>query len=160
MVVMRMGVRGVSVRLVNWLRGGEDEAAGFDALGANQIIGQSADFMSGAAKQDDLETAFGVKVDVGRGDNPVKMLVLKVGEPARDFADVVVVDQGDDAHGFGFLVGDRLLDQRRAHQAANRLAPVRVAMLLAIAVELVEKFTTNRHAEPDERLFHAFVSLG
>jgi hypothetical protein len=33
-------------------------------------------------------------------------------------------------------------------------------MLLTIAVELVEKFTANRHAEPDERLFHDPKSPG
>ena len=81
----------------------------------------------------------------------VEVVMLQLGQPLGDPAGVVVVDQGDDAHRLGVVGGDDLLDQGGAHQAADGLAPVGVAMLLAIAVELVEQLAADRHAEPDQR---------
>ncbi len=61
-----------------------DEPAGLDSLGADQVVGQVADLASGAAKQDHFQTALLVEMDVRRGDDPVEMMVLQVGQPARD----------------------------------------------------------------------------
>ena len=62
---------------------GQDEAAGLDSLGADQVVGQVADLPSGTAEQDHFQAAFLVEMDVGRGDDAVEMMVLQVGQPAR-----------------------------------------------------------------------------
>ena len=85
-----------------------------------------------AAEQDHLEAAAGVEVDVGGRHDPVQVEVLELGQPLGDPPGVVVVDQGDDAHRVARLERDGVLDQGRAHQAADRLAPVRVAVGLAV----------------------------
>src|SRR5207248_3180349 len=47
-----------------------------------------------------------------------------------------------------------VLDQRRPHQPAHRLAPVRVLMGLAVLVELLEQLAADGDAEPHQRVFH------
>ena len=69
---------------------------------------------------------------------------------------MVVVDQGDDAHRVALVVSDDVLDQGSAHQTADRLAPVRVAVGLAVAIELLEQLAADRDAEPDEGVFGGF----
>ena len=104
-----------------------------------------------AAEQDHFQAAVLVEMDVGRGHDPVEVVVLQVGQPPRDPRGVVVVDQGDDAHRLALVLGDHLFDQGRAHQAAHGLAPVRIAMHLAILVELLEQLAADRDAESDQR---------
>src|SRR5262249_38843121 len=93
-------------------------------------------------------------MDVGRGADPVEMMMLQVGQPARDPRDVVVVDQGDDSHRLALVVGDRLLDQGGAHQATHRFAPVGIAVHLAVLVEHPEQISPDRDAESDQGIFH------
>ena len=60
---------------------GQDEPAGLDPLGADQVVGQVADLPRRAAEQDHFEAAVLVEMDVGGGDDPVEMMVLQVGQP-------------------------------------------------------------------------------
>ncbi len=60
---------------------GQDEPAGLDALGADQVVGQVADLAGGPAEQDHFQAALLVEMDVGRGDDPVEMVVLQIGQP-------------------------------------------------------------------------------
>ena len=62
---------------------GQDEPAGLDAFGTDQVVGQLADLLGRAAEHDDFEASVGVEVDVGRGHDPIKVKVLQVGQPAR-----------------------------------------------------------------------------
>lgn len=137
----------------NRVGGGEDEAAGLDPLGADQVVGQLADELGGTTEQDHFETAVRVEMDVGRGHHSGQMQVLDLGEALADPAGVVVIDQGDDPHRVALVVRDRFLDQGRAHQPSDRLAPIRILVLLAIMVKLVEKFAADRDAEADEWRF-------
>ena len=65
----------------------------------------------------------------------------------------MVVDQGDDPHRLAVVVRDRFFDQGRAHQAADGLAPVGIAVQLAVLVEPPEQFAADRHAESDQGSF-------
>ena len=56
---------------------GEDEPAGLDALGADQVVGQVADLPRRPAQQDHFEAALLVEMDVGRGHDPVEMMMLQ-----------------------------------------------------------------------------------
>ena len=57
---------------------GQDQAAGLDALGADQAIGELTDRPGRAAEQDHLHAAAGVDVNVGGRDDVVQMEVLEL----------------------------------------------------------------------------------
>jgi hypothetical protein len=158
-------VMGVVVRmlLMRWpvavppgdgLGRGQHEPAGLDSFCADQVVGQVANCESRAAKQDHFQTALLVEMHVRRGDDPFEMMMLQVGQPARDPRDMMVVNQSDDTHSLAIVASDGFLDQRSAHEAADGLAPVRISMQLAIFVEEAEQISANRHTEPDQRVFH------
>jgi hypothetical protein len=91
---------------------------------------------------------------VRRGDDPFEMMMLQVGQPARNPRDMMVIDEGDDSHRLAVIASDCFFDQRSAHEAADGLAPVRISMQLAIFVEKAEQISADRHTEPDQRVFH------
>ena len=138
---------------------GEDEAAGLDPLGADQAVGQLADRPWRGRGAGSLPGSGGRRGGRGSSSRPVQVQMLQLGQPLGDPAGVVVVDQGDDPHRVALVVGDGVLDQGRAHQAADRLAPVRVPVLLAVLVELLEQLAADRDAEPDQRVFHMRFSV-
>jgi hypothetical protein len=72
-MVVRLGGTG------DGFRGGEDEAAGLDPLGADEAVGEFADEPGGASEEDHFEAAAGVEVDVGGRDDVVEVVVLEVG---------------------------------------------------------------------------------
>ena len=136
----------------------QDEPAGLDPLGADQAVGQLRICASGprsriTSRQRCSSRWTWVVVTTGRGGGAGGRSA--VGDPR----DVVVVDQGDDAHRLALVVGDHLFDQGRAHQAADRLAPVGVAVHLAVLVELLEQLAADRDAEPDQGVFHGAFSF-
>ena len=136
-------------------RGGKDQASGLNPSRTNQAICQFPDRPGRTAEQDYFEATRGVEMDVRRGDDHVEVQVLQLRQTLGDPADVVVIDQGDDPHRLLISRGDRFLDQRGPHQAADRLAPVGIAVLLAISVEFVEQLAADRDAESNEGVLHA-----
>ena len=158
MMVVRRPIITISTR--DRLGRGKDEPAGLDTLGADQVIGQVANQPRGAAQQDHFEAALFIEMDVSCRENPVEMVMLQISEPARNARGVVVVNEGDHAHCVTVVAGDLFFDERIAHQAADGLAPVRVAVQLAILIEAAEQLSADRHAESDERVFHGSVSSG
>src|SRR4051812_1149481 len=66
----------------------------------------------------------------------------------------MIVDQGDDPHRVARIARDHILDQGRAHQAADRLAPIGVVVDLAVLIELLKQLTADRDAEPNQGIFH------
>jgi hypothetical protein len=157
-VRMVMGRIGTPVSSRDGLGRGEHEPPGLDSLGADQVISEVADLPGGAAQENHFQAALFVEMHVRRGNDPVKMMVLQVGQPAPDPRDVMIVDQGDDPHRLAVAVRDRFFDQCRAHQAADSLAPVGMTMKLAILVESAKQFSPDRDAEPDQRVFHGGLS--
>ena len=91
MMVMVMVMVMAVMMLGDRVGGGEDQAAGFDALGADEVVGQLADHLGSAAEEDDLQASPGVEMDVGGGDDGVEVSVLDLGQAFGDAADVVVV---------------------------------------------------------------------
>ena len=86
-VVVRMMVmvpRPCAVAVRDGLRGGEDEAAGFDALRADQIISQRANLKGRPAQENHFEAPLFVKVHVRRCHNAIKMVMLQIGQPSRN----------------------------------------------------------------------------
>lgn len=134
--------------------GGEDEPAGLDSFRADQAVGELADDLGGTSEEDDFEAAVGVEVDVGGGHDAGEVEVLELVQAFADAADVVVVDEGDDSHGFAVVARDGLFNERITHEPANRLAAVGILVLLPVEVELLEQFAADRDAEADECVFH------
>src|SRR4051812_15478344 len=105
MVVVRAAVVVVRVVMVRILvvviavgdgtGGGKNEAAALDALGADQAIGELADELGRASKEDHLEASARVQVDVRGRHHTVKVKVLELGQALGDPPGVVVVDQGN-----------------------------------------------------------------
>ena len=133
---------------------GQDESAGLDPLGADQRVGQLADRPRRASEQNDLEAAIRIEMNMSRRDNPFDALMLDLGQTLGNTAGVVVINQRDNAHCGAVVMGDRFLDQGIAHQAADGLAPVRMPVRLAIAVEPPEQLAADGDTEADEGLFH------
>ncbi len=156
-----MGV-GVGVDVGDGPGRGQDEPAGLDPFGADQAVRQLADQLGRAAEEDHLEAAVGVEMHVGRGHHAFEVEVLDFGEPFRDSAGVVVVDQGDDPHRVAVVDGDHVFDQGGPHQATHRFAAVRVLMDFAVLVEFLEQFAADGDTEPDQGSFTVprFLSRG
>jgi hypothetical protein len=152
MLVMVGMVFAVPVR--DGLCRGEHESSSLDALGADQVIGEVTNFFGRTAQQDHFQAALVIEMNVSRGDDLVEMMVLYVGQPPRDPADMMVVNQGHDAHRFAVVMSDCLFDQSCPHQAADSLAPIGIAVQLAITIEEAKQFSADRHAEPDQWVFH------
>jgi hypothetical protein len=76
--VVRMMMRGWTfpVGRGNGLGRSQDEPAGLDSLGADQLLGEVSDLPGGPAQQDDFQTTALVEVNVGGGDDLVEMVVL------------------------------------------------------------------------------------
>lgn len=136
-VIMRMMVVGMAftVSSCDGLGRGEDESASLDALGTDQVVGEVTDLPGWPAQQDHFQTSLVVEMNVSCGDDSVEMIVLYVGEPPGDTTDMMVINQGHDAHRLAVVVSDRFLDQRRPHQAADGLAPIGITVQLAITIE-------------------------
>ncbi len=112
-VMMRRCVvaRAGAIPFGNGLGRCQDEPAGLDAFGTDQIVGQVSDLTRGPAQHDDLKTAAGVEVEMRGGHDPLEVVMLQIGQPASDPGDMVVIDQGDDSHRLAVVVLDGLLDQ-------------------------------------------------
>ena len=67
---------------------GQDETAGLDSLGADQVIGQVSDLARGAAEQNHFQAAAFVEMDVGGGHDLVEMVVLEIREPGARSGDM------------------------------------------------------------------------
>ena len=154
-IVMRMlmAVR-IFLPAGNGLGGGQNEPAGLDALGADQAIRKFPDLSGLAAQEDHLQATMRVEMHMSRGDDMCELAVLEFGEPLRGPSRVVIVDQRDDSHRLALLLTDHFFDECRAHEPADSLAAIGITMLLAIAVEFLQQFATDRDAEADERFFH------
>jgi hypothetical protein len=152
MVVMVRTPFAVSSR--DSLSRGENESAGLDPLCADQVVREVSDLPGRAAQQDHFQAALVVEVNVSCGHDLVEVMVLHVGQAPGDPADVMVVNQGHDAHCFAVVLSDCLLDQSRAHQAADRLAAVGITVQLAVTIKEAKQFSADRHTEPDQWIFH------
>jgi hypothetical protein len=132
---------------------GEHKSTGFNPLGADEAVRQFTNFAHGTSEKDDLKASAMVEMDVGCGHDPVEVHVLDLGQSLGDPAGMMIVNDRDDPHREALFIGDHLLDQGVTHEAANGLAPIGVMMLLAILIELAQEFSTDRDAEPNERIF-------
>jgi hypothetical protein len=156
-VAVMVGRTVVAVLPRNRFGRGQDKPPRLDPLGADQVIGQVADFEGGSAQQDDFQASLLVEMHVRRRDDPIEMMVLQVGQAASDPRHMMVINERDDPHGLAIVASDCFFDKRIPHQPAHGLATVGVAVHLAILVESLEKFTADRHAEPDEMVFQGNV---
>jgi len=77
-VVVRVVMRGGSLAVLRgkWFGRGQDETAGLDSLGADQVLGQDSDLARWPAEQDHFQATALVEVNVGGGDDLVEMVVL------------------------------------------------------------------------------------
>jgi len=134
--------------------GCQDKPAGLNSFGTDQLVRQLTNAARGATEQDHLQASPFVQVDVSGRDDLLEMAVLQFGQALGDPAGVVIVNQGDHTHRLAVFPVDHFLDQRIPHQAPDRLAPVGIAMLLAILVEPLQQLAPDRNTEADEWLFH------
>ncbi len=125
----------LSILRCNRLGRRENEPAGFDALGADQVVGQTANLSGRAAKQDHFQASVAIEMNMSRGHDLIEMIVLQVGQSPGDSADVVVVDEGDDSHRLAFVLRDRLFNQCGPHQPADGFAAIGITVKLAITIE-------------------------
>jgi hypothetical protein len=141
-------------------RRGEHEPSSLNPLGADQRVGQLTDNPRLPAQQDHFETSLGIEMNMRGRDHAFEMKMLQFGQSVGHTSDVMVINERDNPHRQGVVMSDRFFDEGVAHQAANRLAPVGVAVFLAIAVEPPEQFPADGHAESNERLFHESLPGG
>ncbi len=155
-VVVCMAVAGGigTVPVGDGVGGGEDQTASLHALGPDQAVGQFPNRRGRSAQKDHFQAAVSIEVDMGGRHHPFKMGVLKLGQPLGHPGGVMVVDERQDPHRLALILRDRLLHQGGAHQAPNRFAAVGKPVLLAVVVELLEEFATDRDTEADQRIFH------
>jgi hypothetical protein len=103
-----------------------------------------------AAEDEDLEAARVVEVHVHRADDLLEAHVLRVREAVQDLPVVVVVDDVDGRDRQRVAALPLLLDELAAHEVADPLRAVRVALLFEVAVELLEELLLERHGEADD----------
>jgi len=93
-------------------------AVGDAPLGDNRLR-EFADLFSFAAKHGDLKAARMVEMDVHRRDLVVVMLVIRIGQPLRQLASVVVEDIGERRDA---IAGKALIDAGALEAEAGEIA--------------------------------------
>lgn len=123
-VGMRMPPSLTRVRRDGLAGGGGHELAMFDALGAEQGIGNGTDPRTGASQDHHLQAVAAVEVDVNRRHNFVDELVLDSVQFVGKVGRVMIEHHGDGARDLGIRPFHRILHQRIPHQVTHRLGPV------------------------------------
>jgi len=147
-VLMRRSRDGFA--LGDMLRGKRDEKSTvFDALQAEQRVGQLAHLAGLPAQHDYFHAVVVADVDVQHGNDQSVMGVLQRGHLLGEVVCVVVVDERQAAEDIGGL---RLRFDARAHervadQVAQRLGARRVALRGEEAVKAFQQLALNADAE-------------
>ncbi len=144
-------VVGVLVRVLG--EGRRDELPVLDPLGGEQAVGRRLDEGRRAAQHDDLQAVVVIEVDVQGRDDVLAEVVLHVGELLGELADVMVIDQGQrgDREPVALEVG---VDQVGAHEVAQRLGAVGVALGPDVLVEALQEVTIHRDPESNQISSH------
>jgi hypothetical protein len=117
---------------------GEDDLAVQDSLGGEQVVSQVLDFLNGAAEHGHFEAMAFPEMHVQAGNDQVVMMVLLFDQPRRQFAGVMIVDEGDDGHQVPLGLSRPFSNQAVADQVANGLAARGVALVGKVTVECME----------------------
>ena len=114
------------------------------ALGADGV-GEAAHVLDLALQDHRLHAVLVVEVHVQRGDAEVVVGVLRFHQPARELALVMVVDEREAGEAMAPDLGpEAVVAQPVAHQVAERLRAVAVALGRHVGVELAEKLVVHR----------------
>lgn len=89
-----------------------------------------------------------IKVHMHAGQDLPVVVVLNIGQLARQVTYMVVIDECDGPNGF-FIRIPLLSDQVVADQVTQRFRPIGVLATFDMAIEGVQQLVIERHAEPD-----------
>lgn len=123
----------------------------FDALDADQRIGDLFDLGTLALHDQHLKTMVVIQVHVHPGQDKSLKIMLNGGEFFRQVADVMIIDKRDGPDRL-FILRPFLSDQLVPDQIPERLRAVGVFSSFDMAVEIIKQMMVERDAEPDEFL--------
>jgi hypothetical protein len=138
------------------MRTSQNQLAHLHALGSDQAIGQQSNFAGPTSQQNHFQASTMIEVDVCCGNDLLQMIVLKFGQTIANLTSMVVVDQGNHAHGRFIIRCNGLGNQSGSHQSTHSLTAIRIPMLVAVVVKPLQKLATNGHTESDQWLFAGF----
>ena len=155
MMSVRVFMPGISLAMArDRCCGSQDQPAGLDAFGADQLVRKLTDVAGRTAQQDHLETPPLVQVNMSGGDDLLKMAVLQLGQAFGDPAGVVIVNQGDYTHRLGVFLVDHFLDERISSSGRVRPRCGWDSDAPRDTGQTSVEVRPDRNAEADERLFH------
>jgi len=148
---VRVRVRGavVRVRLVRHRDGDETRLAVFDVALGDHRFGKLPDPRSLPAQHRDFETIVVVEMNMHRRDLKIVMIVVRVGQPLRQLARVVIEDVGQrrDALSLRAVVDSRLLETE-ARQVAQRLGSIVIVVIVHERGEFLGKLVGHADGDP------------
>ncbi len=118
----------------------------FDAFQAPEPIRKGSKRCCIAANGDQFKAHICPEMDVRRRDDALLGLVLDFHEPLRESVSMMVVEQGNHADNFAFLV-PFIVDQLSSNGITNRLGATGVAAFSSHAVESGNKLLFHGYAE-------------
>ena len=121
-----------------------------DSLGRNQRVRHLLNCRRLALEDQDLQAVIVIQMNMKRGKNQMKMVVLHRGKAIRKQAHVMIVNQRQRPHhrAIGLLRG--LFDKHVPNQVPEGFGAIVVASLLNVIVEFGEQIGINRYADAAE----------
>lgn len=119
-----------------------------DAALADDAVGKGADFTTRSTQHRDLQAFMSIEMDMEGGDREVVMVMLPIGQPAREIPRLVIEDISQRRKAGSGGVGGGLRPGGMAQNVTDRLGTAAIAFRCAERIDECEKFCIDGDRDP------------